>query len=168
MHCSTPLLLSPSPSLSSSPSPMWHKGLSYTPPLLSLCQEPSSVRLLLYWLREIHLARCTRWSVKTENPFILWRGAELTGSLFAAAFLKKKHCVQLAAEMTHDRRPRSAICFDSHASGLKSPAGALLGWCWQICSDLMFCESKNPPPSEFRDGLNFLAESSLDVGSQHF
>lgn len=63
-------------------SPMWHKGLSYTPPLLRLCQDPSSVRLLLYCMREIHLALCTRWSVKRESPFILRWGAECTGDTF--------------------------------------------------------------------------------------
>lgn len=48
MHCST---LPLHPSLS----PMWHKGLSYTPPPVRLCQEPSSVRLLLYRMRKILL-----------------------------------------------------------------------------------------------------------------
>lgn len=67
-------------------SPMWHKGLSYTPPLLRLCQEPSSVRLLLYSMCEIHLAPHIRWSVKRESPFILQWVAECIGDAFAAAF----------------------------------------------------------------------------------
>lgn len=90
-------------------SPMWHKGLSYTPPLLRLCQEPSSVRLLLYCMREIHLALCTRWSVKRESPFILQWGAECTGDAFAVAFFEC--CVELAADTTGDERSREAICF---------------------------------------------------------
>ena len=121
-------------------SPMWHKGLSYTPPLLGLCQEPSSVRLLLYCMREIHLALRTRWSVKkkTKNREPIhspvgrrayWR--RVCGGFFEC-------CVELAAEATERRGFGGSDLLLITRVGLNSPAGesfssgvdrSLVIWC---------------------------------------
>ena len=120
-------------------SPMWHKGLSYTPPLLGLCQEPSSVRLLLYCMREIHLALRTRWSVKKKkkrepihSPVgrrAYWR--RVCGGFFEC-------CVELAAEATERRGFGGSDLLLITRVGLNSPAGesfssgvdrSLVIWC---------------------------------------
>lgn len=159
MHCSSPL----SPSFSfPSLSPMWHKGLSYTPPLLRLCQESSSVRLLLYRMREIHLALCTRWSVKRESPFILRWGAGCTwDSFFLGGFFKSCGIKGIDDQWWTFRS--SDLLLITHVA-LSSPTGESLSagvdraiWC--------FVNQRDPCPSS-GIVLNFLAESPLDVGSQ--
>lgn len=151
-------------------SPMWHKGLSYTPPLLSLCQEPSSVRLLLYCMREIHLALCTRWSVKRESPFILRRGAECTGDcvcgiFFFFFFFPSKCQISTRVDQWWAFR-RNDIPLITHV-GLNSPAGkscscsvdrSLVIWCF-------FANQRNLPcPSSGTFFLNLLPESPSRYG----
>ena len=150
-------------------SPMWHKGLSYTPPLLGLCQEPSSVRLLLYCMREIHLALRTRWSVKKKKKT---RAHSFSGGAPSVLETRLRRLFRVLCRISggSDRATRIRgkwFAFNHTRRAEFSSRRELLVWCWQIFSDLMFCESKNPL-SKFRDVLNLLAEFPLDVGSQHF